>query len=190
MHSIRYRMEMASESPKGRDQWVDAAYARFTSNGLRAVRVESLARDLGTSKGSFYWHFTDRAELVATVMRRWEELETEQIIAITATKGTSLERIEALFTTVGSRLGARGGERTLYVDAESEGVAEIVARVSKKRIDYLGGLLVDCGVEPGEAERRSVLALAIAVGLQQLSAGLAVPSDPALGATGVRMVIS
>ena len=45
--------------------WLDAAYATFRSEGLAAVRVEPLARSLGATKGSFYWHFHDRAELVA-----------------------------------------------------------------------------------------------------------------------------
>ena len=56
------------------DDWVDAAYRRFNEGGLAAVRVEAVARDLGATKGSFYWHFTDRGALVDDVLTRWEEL--------------------------------------------------------------------------------------------------------------------
>ena len=40
--------------------------------GVEAVRVEKLARALGVTKGSFYWHFTDRTELLESLLREWE----------------------------------------------------------------------------------------------------------------------
>jgi AcrR family transcriptional regulator len=40
--------------------------------GVEAVRVEKLARALGVTKGSFYWHFTGRTELLESLLREWE----------------------------------------------------------------------------------------------------------------------
>ncbi len=35
------------------------------------MRVLSLAKTLGVSRGSFYWHFADHAELVSALIDRW-----------------------------------------------------------------------------------------------------------------------
>ena len=50
--------------PFHRDDWIRAAVARLSDLGIEAVRVEVLARDLGVSKGSFYWHFRNRIDLL------------------------------------------------------------------------------------------------------------------------------
>jgi AcrR family transcriptional regulator len=50
---------------------------RLCDQGIDAVRVEVLARDLGVSKGSFYWHFSDRAALLEAVLGLWENGELQ-----------------------------------------------------------------------------------------------------------------
>lgn len=166
---IRYRTEVGSKDRLTRAAWVDAAYAAFEAEGLRAVRVETLARQLETTKGSFYWHFASRGELVAEVMTRWEARNTDEVITISERAASAGDRLAALFATVAAQ--PWGGERTLYVEAATEGVTETVARVTGRRVAFVTGLLADLGVEPDEAHRRAVLALAIAVGLEQLGAG-------------------
>ncbi len=160
---------MAERKRLARTDWVDAAYAVFEVAGLRAIRVETLARELDTTKGSFYWHFASRADLVDGVMTRWESRETDGVIAVAEQAGEPRDRLAALFRTVAGRSSA--GERTLYVEAATEGVADTVARVTGRRIGFVADLLTRLGVPPDEARRRAVLALAIALGLDQLSVG-------------------
>ena len=52
-----------------RQDWVDAALRSTAQVGLENVSVEALAKTLNATKGSFYWHFTDRAELVDAIQR-------------------------------------------------------------------------------------------------------------------------
>ena len=52
---------------------------------LRLEFILSLARDLGVSKGSFYWHFQDREELLGKMLDRWEHEETEWLSATVVT---------------------------------------------------------------------------------------------------------
>src|SRR6201993_14421 len=61
--------------PLQRADWGRAAFARLAQDGIDAVRVEVLARDLHVSKGSFYWHFRDRDELAGAMLEQWEEDE-------------------------------------------------------------------------------------------------------------------
>src|SRR4051794_41398282 len=51
---------MAPDRTLDRERWEAAALDAFEAGGLRAVAVEPLARALGVTKGSFYWHFKDR----------------------------------------------------------------------------------------------------------------------------------
>ncbi|NUT39913.1 MAG: TetR/AcrR family transcriptional regulator [Thermoactinospora sp.] len=153
------------------EMWVEAAYARFTRSGLGAVRVEAVARDLGTTKGSFYWHHADREALVQAVMERWEAEETERAIAAASAESDPRARLRSLFATVAARAGRRRGESSLYLDAEREGVTDFVTRVTRRRVDFVAGLLVELGFDKDEAERRAVLSLAVALGMQQMDRG-------------------
>ena len=52
----------------GRHDWVDAALRALTVGGLASLSVERLATELGATKGSFYWHFKDRAALIEATL--------------------------------------------------------------------------------------------------------------------------
>jgi AcrR family transcriptional regulator len=63
-----------------RDDWLRAARLALLEGGVEAVRVAKLARDLRVTKGSFYWHFKDRDELLELLLREWEG-EGQEILA-------------------------------------------------------------------------------------------------------------
>ena len=66
------------ESPRlTRDDWLDAAFQAVVEGGFDKVRVLTIADALGVTRGSFYWHFTDHADLVAALLARWKEREIE-----------------------------------------------------------------------------------------------------------------
>ncbi len=56
----------------GREDWIAAGLEVLASQGWAALRVEPVARRLGVSKGSFYWHFPDRAAWLQAVLDLWE----------------------------------------------------------------------------------------------------------------------
>ena len=62
-----------------REDWLRAARLALLRGGVEAVRVEKLARDLDVTKGSFYWHFKDRDELLDLLLREWES-EVQEIV--------------------------------------------------------------------------------------------------------------
>ena len=180
-------MDMAETPSRGRDQWIDAGFNRFNTDGLGGVRVELVARDIGTSKGSFYWHFADRHELITAVVGRWETLELERIdCGCRETRGAAEDRLRSLLGTVASRLSSRSGERTLYPAAVAE-IGEDITRVTRRRIDVISvSLLREHGFDEGESRRRATVALAALLGLQQLGTA----GDAALIDTVYRTTIS
>lgn len=173
--TIRYGTEMARLS---REAWVDAAYERFSADGIAAIAVEPVARALGATKGSFYWHFTDRRSLVDAVLERWRERETESLIAEVERIEPAAARLAGLLDIIAHRTGERSGERTLYADATRH-VREFVAAVTERRVSYLASLIEASGVARDEARRRAVIVVAAVIGYQQLvSGGWDAASDP------------
>ncbi len=62
---------------QSRDDWVEAAWETLGEAGVDGVRVEGLARKLGVTKGSFYWHFKNRRDLIDALFERWLGLREE-----------------------------------------------------------------------------------------------------------------
>lgn len=63
--------------------WLDAAYEMALQSGIEAVKVMPLAKKLGMSRTSFYWHFEDREALLAALIKRWQAKNTGNLIART-----------------------------------------------------------------------------------------------------------
>ena len=61
--------------------WVDLGLKTLAKSGFTALKAEPLAKAMGVSRGSFYWHFADIGAFHAAILDRWREVATEQIIA-------------------------------------------------------------------------------------------------------------
>src|SRR3546814_6866850 len=60
------------------EDWAQAALDVVAESGVAAVAVEPLARRLGVTKGSFYWHYPSREALLEAALSRWEAYEQEE----------------------------------------------------------------------------------------------------------------
>jgi AcrR family transcriptional regulator len=155
-----------------REDWVEAALRRLATGGVETVRVELLARDLGVSKGSFYWHFKDRAELLDAVLRRWEAT-TERVIASAAEAATPPERM-ARFLDLATAWAGDAGEAELENAVlawaqQDPAVAERVAAVEAIRTKNAEQLLSELGFPPAEAAAWADLGYTTVVGLMSRS---------------------
>ena len=63
-----------------RQDWIDAAIKRLLTIGVDAVRIEPLAEEIGVSRGSFYWHFKSRRELLTAILEDWRQHQTRRIV--------------------------------------------------------------------------------------------------------------
>jgi AcrR family transcriptional regulator len=61
------------------ERWVQAATELLVDQGIDSVRVDVLARALKVTRGSFYWHFKDREDLLRAVLQAWRAHATEQL---------------------------------------------------------------------------------------------------------------
>ena len=60
-------------APLDRSAWIEAAIDLIATEGVAGLRIETLARKLRVTKGSFYWHFRDRRALQRALLEHWRE---------------------------------------------------------------------------------------------------------------------
>src|SRR5262249_45228139 len=76
--------------------WVDFALTTLAHDGFDALKADVLARKLGVSRGSFYWHFADLRAFHARVIEHWKQVATEAIIAHIERYESHEARLDAL----------------------------------------------------------------------------------------------
>ncbi len=81
----------------GRQDWIDAALEVLAPEGIEAVQITRLARKLGATRGSFYWHFKDRDDLLACIIARWQAANSGVIADLLDAAGSLTEGILSLF---------------------------------------------------------------------------------------------
>lgn len=80
----------------GRVDWLRAALASLIESGVGAVKITQLAERLGVTRGSFYWHFKDREEMLAALVEYWHRKNTAAIIAASEQGPELLDAVLAL----------------------------------------------------------------------------------------------
>ena len=143
---------------KSREDWLRAGLRCLAREGVDGVRVEPLAKRLGVTKGSFYWHFADRAELLDALLEEWAETATAAVIAQAEAAGDAARaRLERLTAIAAEGFNAEL-ELALHDWARREpAVAAAVDGVNARRMDYLRKLLREAGFDPAQTEARAFL---------------------------------
>lgn len=125
--------------------WLRAARLALLEGGVASVRVEVLAKRLHVTKGSFYWHFKDRGELLEALLREWEE--EKSFLVELAGKGPLRERLANLFTELQRRVtlseqGEWPSDAAIFGwAAVSSKVAVRAKKEEEKRIQLFGKML-------------------------------------------------
>ena len=135
--------------PTGRvakSDWLDKALEVLVSDGIDAVRVVELARQLNISKSGFYWHFRDRADLLEAMKRYWvDEFSGQLIDDVNAQNGPLRERLVSLVRGIRAK---ESGKLDLAFTAWAQkdpSVQELVDHVRDMRIAFVKGLLSETG---------------------------------------------
>ena len=153
-----------------REDWADAALAAIAEGGLAAVAVEPLAVRLGTTKGSFYWHFANRDALLQAALARWEEQTTTAVISeISSVPEDPSGQLRLLIIRVIGMAEQDPVGPALLATAGHPAVAPVLARVTRARIGVIVALFEKLGFPPGEARSRALLAYSAYLGHAQIA---------------------
>ena len=158
-----------------RDAWIKGAIAILADHGAERLRVEVLAKRLGVTKGSFYWHFKDRRDLQDAVLEFWKDGRLRDI-----RKQTQAEpggEAAALLHTMEVYASARN-RKGIAIEAAVRDWARrdlravaVVEAVDAERLACACRLFLACGIEEKEAQARSLMLYAYVFGVSLMRCG-------------------
>ncbi|WP_187429084.1 hypothetical protein ROLI_004850 [Roseobacter fucihabitans] len=133
-----------------RQLWIEAGLSELVENGAAALAAEPLARKIGTTKGSFYWHFKDVPAFQQAILADWQSRAFADVLTALSEDGSAeqrLRRFGALILSDEQDSAFRAWAKT------SPDVAFAIAQVDAERLTYFSSLLRQLGVtNPGFAQ--------------------------------------
>ena len=155
--------------------WEQGALELIAEQGVGALAVEALARRLGVTKGSFYWHFRNRDALLHAALERWEEHDEAEVLAKIEPIDDPRERLRELFHRVAREVQSHRIYAALLKALDHPAVLPLMTRVSQRRMQFLTDAYLQTSMPPKEALNRARLAYAAFVGFLQLNLALGMP---------------
>jgi AcrR family transcriptional regulator len=155
-------------TPRG--AWVEAALRALAAGGPDAVRVEPLAKELGVTKGGFYWHFDDRQALLEEMLDTWERVSIDEPIErVERGGGDARDRLRRLFALASAgdelaRLVLRTDLAVRDWARRDPAVAARLQRVDNRRMEYLRSLFAGFCSDADEVEARGLVTMSLFVG--------------------------
>lgn len=172
-----YLSGMAQMTAKRLSQsdWLAAGFKAMVDAGPELLKAEPLARRLGTTKGSFYWHFADVPAFHAALLKAWEAQADADAMAAIATAETSTGKLRNLVQTIAESPKTRAIDPSIRAWARDNTLAaKTVARVDAKRLSHMQSLLSQLDIDNPEMAR---ILYSASVGMDAL--GHSVPGDNA-----------
>ena len=157
------------------DDWLNAALDEIAGHGVHALAVEPLARRLGVTKGSFYWHFENRDALLKGAIELWERQEQEMLFDVVETIDDPRDRLRRLFMRVSEELRTHIIYGELLKSLDHALVKPIMTRVVKRRLDFVARAFRQIGLDRQQAQHRALVCYSVYAGFLQLSLQLGMP---------------
>ena len=182
---------MTGKETLTKDDWLRAAMERLRTRGIGGVRVLPLAKELGVSRGSFYWHFEDRDDLLRSMLDWWDREMTDSVIQLADQhRGSPKERLMAVAEDV-VRSQRNRYEAAIRTWAEGDKrAAKTLRRVVHKRLDYITGLFREAGFSPADARARGDLLAVYVMSEDSILAGETVETRLRLLRRQIRLLTS
>jgi AcrR family transcriptional regulator len=152
----------------GRAEWISGATELMSKLGIDGVRVEVLAKTLGVTKGSFYWHFKDRKDLLDGLLEVWREGRIRDIEKQTApSPGKEREQARHLIEVYSAARNRKGIGIELAIRdwaRRDPSAGETVEAVDAHRLECTRKLFRIIGFDEREAKARSLMLYAYVFG--------------------------
>ncbi|MEO8802374.1 MAG: helix-turn-helix domain-containing protein [Rudaea sp.] len=157
------------------EDWERGALDVIAEQGVAALAIEALARRLGVTKGSFYWHFPTRDALLKAALERWEVQDTADVFGQVENLADPRERLRELFRRSGREAKSHVIYSALLHALDNPLVRPLMERLAQRRMDFLARAYRQIGMDKRMADHRARLAYAAYVGFLQLALQLGMP---------------
>ena len=151
-------MNKKRDHSQDRDSWLAEALELMRERGVDHVKVEPLAERLGVTKGSFYWHFKNRDDLLSSLAEFWARSQTDPVqAAAEAATGGPLEQMRAILEFL-AREDPDRYDNAMRAWAQFDAdVAKAVAEIDERRLALARRLFTEAGLSPEDAAFRARL---------------------------------
>jgi AcrR family transcriptional regulator len=134
-----------------RAEWLDAGVESFGKAGLPGLKVEAIARRLGSSKAGFYWYFKSRDAFEHALFEHWRAIETKRIIAAAEQAGEPLEIMRLFMEVIHLRRSQDFTFHLRRLARKRRSLAKLLDETEAERIGYLASVLVELGKDEAAA---------------------------------------
>jgi AcrR family transcriptional regulator len=132
-----------TNSQHSKASWIDAGFSALISGGALALRAEPLAKTLGTTKGSFYWHFADVPTFHIAMIDHWRNDALTKIVTQLSESGTPESRLRVF----GEQILSDPSDQAMRAWSQSHPyLANTIEQVDEQRLIYVSTLLTSLGV--------------------------------------------
>ncbi|MCX7544049.1 TetR/AcrR family transcriptional regulator [Marinicella gelatinilytica] len=159
--SVNDNTKKKSLNPK---DWELATLEVIANQGVSAVAVETIAKVLGVTKGSFYWHFTNRKDLIVAALKRWRKEDNKVISKRVLSVSDPYERLKTWFLLSSEPFQSHLIYATLLADRQHSYVSKVLKEVTIERLNHLQQCYQDIGYTETQAKQQSLLAYSVYVG--------------------------
>ncbi len=134
--------------------WLDQGLRALARSGFTALKAEPLAKAMGVSRGSFYWHFVDIGAYHAAILKHWREVAAEQIIANLEAASGDDDPVQLLLRRAfGTKPALENAIRTwATLDPAARSAVQAIDR---RRLGYVEKLLSASGLPADVARPRA-----------------------------------
>lgn len=170
------RQKAGEKEQLSRDAWLDAAAEAIAEGGFDNVRVLMLAKKLGVTRGSFYWHFKDHHDLIVSFLQRWRERRLRELVKWRP-QGDDVEAelrriFHLLLNETGRHVWRMRVELAVRDLARRDAfAAQVVAEVDRARVEQNAQLLEKIAQDPRGAPDLALLLYVATVGAQLVMTG-------------------
>ncbi len=136
-----------------REDWITSARKVLVETGVDDVKVDRLARKMKVTRGSFYWHFQHRKDLLDALLCDWEArnyFEIAQVRARWARTAPDLGEVVIIWLSEDPSFPAFDTAIRAW-GRKSRPVSDTVGRVDEAWVSLLGEVFLKSGYDPTQS---------------------------------------
>ena len=134
--------------------WLNHGLKTLAQEGFTALKAVPLAKSIGVSRGSFYWHFADIEAFHGELLRLWRDIAAERIIADVDAASEKDNALQILLDRVFGEQRALENAVRRWAAVDPAARAAVQA-IDRRRVSYVEGLLRAAGVADDAARTRA-----------------------------------
>lgn len=148
-----------------REDWIDEAWRILGKGNMNEVKVNILAKNLCVTRGSFYWHFKNREDLIEALLDRWFTiLGLRESIEPQLLDSESAE--QSLFLIFQRVIESISGGQSIALRLQAKDDAKLRRRIKeedRRRLAHFANLFVKIGASESRADELGKLYQAVVV---------------------------